>query len=152
MADTNIVFVKLNKGSTFRTPWGQTIRKGQAVRVASNSPHLDYFRSSSRFTVTETVSTPRTKKARIAARRRSARQVTKAASPAPEENTGLDHLSRKDLVKAARELGLTVRSSDNKPDIMKMITDAKPMLAEKALKDATAANAGEASADNPEEE
>ena len=138
MAQPTHYFIRLTKGSTFRTPWGQSIRKGQALKLSATSPRLAYFENLSRFRVTESVTVARSGRARVPVRQR-----TKTKKP---EATGLLALTRPQLVKAARELGLNPRSSDNKPDIVKMMEDHNAALVQKAEKDKAAADASEARA------
>ena len=85
--------------------------------------------------------------------RERSRRPAPANPPKPKadaeesDDTPLTSLTRKQLVKAARELGITVKSSDNKDAVRQMIEDHNAALLEKAEKDAAAAEASKPSAD-----
>ena len=143
MAEITRLFVTLKKGQRFVTPHGVTLRAGVPLRIPSNSPHLAYFRASSRFSVSEDVSVPRTKRTRRSPVGRRSLQK----QPAKTEEVAETPITRKQLIAAAKELGIVVRSSNNKADIVEMIEKHKAGFLAKAEKDAAAAAASKLESD-----
>lgn len=149
MSDPTHVFVKLAKGKTFRTPWGARLRAGKPIRVPFNHPNLEYYRASKRFEVVESISRPvRARKRPVPPKRKKA--PVSPAPPKADAESGESEaeakvekvstsLTRSQLLNAAKELGLTIRSSDNKTDIVAKINEQRALALSKAEKDAEAA-------------